>query len=176
MATIKFDNIDFEVSTEAAQAFKSFEARHAQLEGKCDAATAQVASLTAEKTALEASMDGRVKARVALQETGRKVLGAEAKVDAMSDRDIKLAVIAKVQKVEVPKDRQDNADYVQGRFEAAIAVAGPSAAGDARVAIHEALKTDNSTVESGKAEAARKKMYQDANDSHKKPISGGITK
>lgn len=59
-----------------------------------------------------------VKARVALETKAIQALGADAKLDGMSDRDIRMAVVKKLDKVEIEATRSD--DYVTAYFDSAV--------------------------------------------------------
>lgn len=79
------------------------------------------AELTKERQARKDADDSiapRVRARVALETAALAVLGREAKLDALSDRDIRTAVVKKVDAVELGADRSDA--YVEARFDSAL--------------------------------------------------------
>lgn len=126
---IRIDGIDYEAGS----------AEHLQAQAKLDAAKdAQIATLTAtsvaeksradkaegerdaEKTARADSEDpkkfqSKVLARVALEASVKDRLPAETKLDSLSDREIKIAVIRAKDGAFDPKDRTD--DYINGRFD-----------------------------------------------------------
>lgn len=114
---IRIDGIEVEVSTHAAQLFRKFEKeRNDAIEklnadlvkartdattasAKADVATGELAKVKQAHTdALDPKkMHEQVKARVALERSAATVLGTETKLDAMTDMDIRRAVIAKEQ-------------------------------------------------------------------------------
>lgn len=111
----------------ANEAVGAAKARADELEGELAAVTARAdaaeIALKAEKQARldHAAGEGdRVRARVALETAAAPILGAEFKADA-SDRDIKLAVVKRVDGDELAADSHDM--YINGRFEAAVKTA-----------------------------------------------------
>lgn len=128
---------------------------------RADAAAAQLVELTAKVTASEAlvvtekaradaaetarndaaqlatpeAIDARVAARVALVDGARGVLGAAFKADGVSDRDVRIAAITKLDPTFKADGRSD--DYVAGRFESVTRAT--TDATDAQVATHRAV-------------------------------------
>ena len=133
--TITLDGVEYEaIPRHAAQVITREVARSKdavaaatkradEAEGKADALAAEVADLKAKLDAASnpEAVAKAVRARVSLEQTARPFLGAEAKLDAMSDREIRCAVIAKTDTAFDPKDRSD--EYVAARFDGAIAAA-----------------------------------------------------
>ena len=90
-----------------------------------DKATARVDSLTeeltTEKKARKDAADAApaaVRARVDLETKAASVMPKEFKCDAMSDRDVRIAVIKHVTNVDIAADKSDA--YVEARYDAAI--------------------------------------------------------
>lgn len=126
MQKITVNGQEFEVSPEAAQAFEAELAKVKALgeeaakladsaNGKADALEAEVKTLKAKHAdAIDpAKLREAIKARVALEKQAEKFIGAD-KLDAMSDVEIKRAVISNVQ----PEFKLDDASesYVDGAF------------------------------------------------------------
>lgn len=86
-------------------------------EGERDAAKA--AQVTAEKQRTDAadSMHERVRARVELEGVGSRLLGDDFK-PAMSDGDIKRAIVKRVDAVDIAADK--SADYLEGFYSSAV--------------------------------------------------------
>ena len=125
------------------------------LEAERDALKAQLdAAEKARKDAAD-SFSSQVRARVDLEGAARQVLGADADLAAMTDREIRVAVVKKTDGVEVPAEKSD--DYVTARYDAAIERAGKAAAalGNVRT-IAEAGRQDAGDPET----AARQKMIE----------------
>lgn len=96
------------------------DARAAQAKAEAERDVARTDAADARDPVKQAA---RVAARVALEESARKVLGAEAKFDGKTDDEIKAAVVAKT----FPEFKLDSYDaavrpvYLAARFDAAIA-------------------------------------------------------
>lgn len=169
MALIKkrIDGIEFEISEEAAQAV-------AKLEGRADALAAQVKKLDAEAKSIVASIPGLVTARVALENTAAGIIGEEFKADGKTDNDIKLEVIAHVG-VEIPKNRQDDAGFVDGAFEVSVSMAGATSGEETRVAMNDALNAPPNKHQS-RIDTAIANAKKADSERWKKPITGAATK
>jgi hypothetical protein len=129
--TLKIDGVDFKMPAQAAQAvtrqlaikdskIEELTAENGKLAGKYDA-LASDAKKAGE--ALKAARDPKaiaalVNARVDLVEKARTVLGDEFKPDAMTDREIKAAVVSKLSPGAKLDGKSD--DYVNARFDAAM--------------------------------------------------------
>lgn len=143
MATEHIDGIPYEIGTEGhrtartrhdakaagelkelAEAKASAEAKLATEKGRADKAEARADAAEKRVKELEdpARLDARASERAALLEASRRVLGAEWKADGLSDRQIREAVLAKIDgkdfAPETLKARSD--DYVTARFDAEI--------------------------------------------------------
>jgi hypothetical protein len=137
MEKITIDGVEFEVSTSAAQAFRKFDAsrkdernrdadvmKQLKADGEKAAARADQAEsdLKKEKTARADAEDPKklraaIATRVSLESKAREFVGAEVKLDEMSERDVKIAVLAKLSPEFKADGKSD--DYVSARFDAA---------------------------------------------------------
>lgn len=158
--TERIDGIDYEIGTPAwEQARKNHDelvAARADAKDKSEKLTAATAQLAAEKNradALEAELapariDARVAERAALIEKVRPVLGAEAKLDGLSDHEIKVQAITKLDssfKLDSVAE-SERALYVRVRFDSEMrhatkSDAKPSPLADARLNV--STKTDS---------------------------------
>lgn len=91
--------------------------------------------LTKERQARKDADDSiapRVRARVALETAALAVLGREVKLDGMTDRDIRVAVVKRVDAIDLDASRSDA--YVEARYDSALerAEKAGSALADAR--------------------------------------------
>jgi hypothetical protein len=107
MDKVTIDGVAYEMAPEAARAV-------VKLQGRLDAA--EKARLDA---ADPATVAGIVSARVALLRQAEPFLG-DARTDAMSDRDVKIAVLKKLG-VEISADASDG--YLEGRYDAELGYA-----------------------------------------------------
>jgi hypothetical protein len=140
--TLRIDGVDCEIEIKASQIVER------ELERRADAAEAaekRADAAEAERDALQGKLDetakardeiqakldhetsaealaAKVAARVALESQAHKVLGREAKLDGLSDREIKVKAIQAAAADFDPADRSDG--YIDGRFEA-LAEAAP---------------------------------------------------
>lgn len=143
-------------------------------EGERDTAKSRADTAEKARTDALAATPAMVKERVALVTKATIVLGAAHKLDGKDlidcePRALRCAVIAKVDGSEVPADKRENDAYIEGRFDAAYAVASKStgAVDAAHAAIAAVTKTDaKPAVPNGDSEdpekAARKKMHEDS--------------
>lgn len=81
-------------------------------------AKAGAAAATARADAAEASFEDRVRGRVELLTVAGPVLGAEVRLDSLTDREVQLAVVKHVTGVDVSAEKSD--DYVAARYDAAL--------------------------------------------------------
>lgn len=146
--TLKIDGVDVKLPAQAAQLverqlakqdeeIEKLTAENGKLAGRADGLAAENKKLG---DALKAARDPKalsaaINARVDLISKARPVLGEEAKLDGLSDRDVKAAVVAKL----CPGAKLDgkSEDYVAARFDAAM----ESASGDALAAARAATET-----------------------------------
>ena len=186
MAKIKIGDQDYEVSAETKDAFEKFEKKNKEemdglkkamndmmpkaegekMKGKCDALETEVAQLKAKVDSTDGDktkFDAAVKARVELVATAKKVLKPEVQMDAMSDIEIKKAVV--VAKYPTAKLDGKCEIYVQAMYDqATVEAAKDTAAQDAlnkKTAAGQAgsTQTDDAPVSSADA---RKKMIADS--------------
>jgi hypothetical protein len=126
--------------------------------GEADAAKAKADSLEKELKAANdpARVDGLVRARVSLETKARKVLGDGVKLDGLTDRQVKTQVLEKL----APGVKFDSATgaYLDGRFDAAIDLAGSAALADVRQAADG--KAGDAKKDSADPEAARGRMIE----------------
>ena len=131
MTKIKIDGMEFEVEENLASLLtqKFDEAVKVATESKTDAekSTAKMDAVEKELKETKEKLDSavspealqaKIKARVALETIGGKILGEDAKLDEMTDEDIKKAVIVKL----VPDIKLDEKEpaYIQARFDAEV--------------------------------------------------------
>lgn len=132
-------------------------------EGERDALKAQLES--AEKARKDAvdSINENVRARVTLETKASPILGAEVKLDGLTEREIKLAVVKKIDGIDVPSEKSDS--YIDARYDSAIERA--ARADDALGAVRGAA--DAGRNDAGDAEAvAAKKMRERSANAYKK--------
>jgi hypothetical protein len=136
LVTLKVDGIDCQVPKECAQIVqKGLTTRDEAIAQAAKDATASKARLDAlegeldgTKTKLVAATDPKrfdaaVTERIALLDRAHAVLGAEAKLDSLSAREIKESVLKKVDPKATFENKSD--EYVQGRFDS-IELPAPS--------------------------------------------------
>lgn len=145
-----------EAASQKARADKA-EAERDTAKDRADAAE------QARKDAIDAA-PGITRARLQLEATAQRFLGAEFKVDGVDDVTLQRAVVEKLRGKPLPADKVTNAVYVQSRFDSAIEDAGESSAADAtlRVAAVDATRNRGDAVES-EADIARKARERNAN-------------
>lgn len=156
MVKVKLDSgLEYDAAPEVAQALakaaeqiKAFELKADAAIKAADEARAKADSATAELAKLSArDIDGEIKAaakiRGNLERTAATILDAEtvAKLDSMSDAEIKTAVILK----QFPEAKLDgvSADYLSARYDSAVELLGKAAAAGAS----QRQKTADSTQE-----------------------------
>jgi hypothetical protein len=142
--SIKIDSVDYaDIPRQAAQVIERELAKRsdaAQAEkSRADTAEGKLDALVKEHAEMKAKLDAAaspdalakaVKARVDLEAKARRVLGAEAKTDGMSDRDLRVAVIAKSDEKFDAKDRSD--EYVAARFDGVVSALPEEGAPESR--------------------------------------------
>lgn len=138
----------------AADATKTAET----VKGEADAAKAKVDALDAElkKATDPARIDSIVRARVAIEAKARGVLGDAVKLDGLTDRQVKTAVLEKL----TPGVKFDGASdaYLDGRFDSALDFAAKGALADVRKAAEGegAKKQDSADPEAARARMLRR--------------------
>jgi hypothetical protein len=189
MHNIRIDGITYEVTTpQAVQAFEKSEKAHADAvaalekavasskalaeanEAKLDAAREETKKALAELKELPTKVRADMAARTELETRARTVLGAEAKLDAMSPADVRKAVLAKLSP-ELKLDGKSEA-YVEARFDAALESAAKE---DGWKADAEKLdtteKADGFPPKEADPEAAKKAFMKKSQDAWKQPLS-----
>lgn len=193
---IVINGVEYEVSDQVAQALTRERADHAEqlatvrkdladarADGERNKAKLDAANdaLTAEKKARADATDPklfaeRVNARVALLVQARSVLPADTKLDGMTDRDIKIAVLGKL----VPDTKLDGKvdAYIDARFDMAIEAhekANP-ALDDLRRATGGANDTRNDAGTGDPDKDKRKAMVEANRKASLDPIPGAVQK
>ncbi len=114
MTKIKIDGHEVELAESEAAAVSTAVSK---LQAKADSATARADALQAKldhETSPEV-VNARVAARTALESKARAILGAEAKFDGKTDRDVRIETIKKAVLTFDAKDQSD--DYVAAYFD-----------------------------------------------------------
>ncbi|HEX6836045.1 MAG TPA: hypothetical protein VF334_05700 [Polyangia bacterium] len=179
MTKERIDGVDYEVGTDAHKAAcerrdaaeKARKATEEKLQARCDAAEGEVKKLKADMADMPSKIAAQAKARASLETGARKILGSEAKLDALTDAEVRLAAAKKAEPA-LKFDGKSEA-YVEGIFERAVAHADEEAQSAA------ALRTDvespivTTEIVNGErldaAEAARAKMVQRHRTNWQKP-------
>lgn len=128
MTKIRIDGVEYEVSESAAQAFAKVEKAYAEQlsaeKAKSDKETARAdtaeASLVKAREELAAAPEkirAEIKARVDLEVKAKEVLGEDARLDGLSDLDVKRSV---AEKALGKKIENKSAEYIQAAFELAF--------------------------------------------------------
>lgn len=144
------------VRADKAEADRDAErARADKLEADRDAQKERADKAEKARTDAAAAVPAQISARVALLTKAGAVLGAEAKIDEKTDREIKVAVIKKVCDADVPAEKSD--EYVDARYDAALeqAARAGEALGAARVLPFPAAGRVDAEIDE---EAARRRM------------------
>lgn len=138
---------------------------------RADAAETALAQTRKTLAELEAAMPSRVKARVSLEKQATDVLGDETKLDDMTDRDIKIAVVEKLSGAKLDAEKAKNDVYVEARYDGALEK-GSTGLENARAAAVNAGRSDAVPSDIVAASVTRKK----ASELWKAPIPGAATK
>lgn len=141
-----------------------------QAVAKADAAKADLEAMRSDVAGAEKSIGSRVADRVALELKAREVLGKDVAVKDMSDRDIKVAVIRKVD-ASAEVDGQKSIEYVNARFDAACDRATKASESLYRTRSGMELHTDGDNET-----AARDRMMARQREMWKQPSSGDAGK
>lgn len=180
---IRIDGVDFEVTEPVAQAYankkdaykKSIDKLEKQIAKEQARADAAEESLKAAQESLKAANDPaalreKISARVAIETQARSVLGSDVRLDTMSEREIRVAVLSKMNKNFKADGKSD--EYVSARFDIAIETAQKSddALSGVRQTIVDSEKADGEKVVLG-ADAARAKFMKETRNDWKKPLS-----
>jgi hypothetical protein len=151
MVKYKIDGVDFDVPEQVAQAFAKQDAAKSESlaaeKARADAAEGTSAAEKARADGLEkeleterkarqdaedpAKITAKVRLRADLENAARSVLGAETDVSGLSDLDIQIAVVEKVDGDKIAANEHER--YVRGRFDSACKRAARSDADLARL-------------------------------------------
>lgn len=184
MAKFKLDSVEFETEdTALAQAIvkkidelENVKSEKETLQGKCDASQDEIKSLKDElEKAKSEKLDNAqimeiARARLSLEETAKKFVSEEIKLDAMSDVEIKKEVI-KSQKPELSLEEKSDA-YVDGCFDIVIQ-AEVKKADESDKKIADAILNG---AEKNDAESARLKSIEHAKNLWTKPVGKFLDK
>lgn len=127
--TIKIDGVDATVEETTAQLIEKQQAKADAAvsasrgevdkeKARADAAEAELKKAKDELASAPAKIRNQIDARVALESKAKGVLG-ESKFDSMTDRQVRLAVLAKLAP-ELKADEKTSDVYVEARFDAAL--------------------------------------------------------
>ncbi len=206
METITIDGVNYEVSTQAAQAIRKMIASHdsavAELKKDLDVMTASADSakeeLDAEKKKreeLEKKHDAAVapevikdavKVRVRLERDAAKVLGEKTEdgkpidLDEMTDAEIRASVIKKVSPDQNLDDKSD--DYIAARFDMAIEIATKDKGDETRDAADRSrdavqrARQKDTGDDDANADTARDKMVKDQETRGRQPLEFGMSR
>lgn len=122
-ATARADAAEAKAKTETARADKA--------EGERDAAVVRADKAEQARADAAAAAPAVVRARIRLEDTAVKILGAEFKVDGVSDVEIQRAVVAKLTGKPLPEGK--GAEYVAARYDAALEDAAAATADSAKL-------------------------------------------
>ncbi len=194
----RIDGLEFKVTKNAGQAIdKALADRDGKItaitkdrdgvQARLDAATAELATA---KAALVAARDPKaieatIAARVALETDARKVLGADARFDGKTPRDVKAAAIAKAKPTIKLDGRSD--DYVDAMFDAVLAQHEAAAGsgertdgiGGARAAAEKAKNGDEKRADATDPDAgltAKQRHEKRMGEAGTKPITVGTAR
>jgi len=178
-AQVRIDGVTYDVTLQVAEAVGKLDARLSKLDADLAEAKKQLSaqqaradsaeeSLAAEKQAradealTPAKVREAVDARLALERAAAPILGSEMKLDAMTDDEIRRAVILELATdKDVAQKRLDAGDalYLAARYDAALeAYKPPEERNDALAAARQAGKDAATRTDS--ADDARKRMIQ----------------
>lgn len=120
-----------------------------------------------ERNDAAAAAPAQMRARLQLEATGSRVLGADWKADGLDDVTIKRAVVERLTAKALPADKSP--DYVAARFDLALELAGESLRADAdlRIAVGTVDKTRADDLASIRAAA-----HAEARNAGNKPLNG----
>jgi hypothetical protein len=175
---IKIDGVDYEIPESAAQAFAKVEAELQaklaesataleQAKARADSADSDAKKAKDELAAAPAKIREQIASRVALETSARKIMGAEAKFDGLSDIELTKAAAEKHHGLKFEGKPEA---YVQAMFDLAVAKAGEGSAVDA--ARSGTAPTTRSDATSEKAlDEHKEKYFAAARDAWKNPVS-----
>lgn len=176
----RFDGKDFEINEEASTLVAAMQtkldaetARASENAGKLAVATSEIGRLEQARKDDAAQIPALVTARVALVTEASKFLG-DVKLDTMSDREVKIAVLTKLD-AEFKADGMDDS-AINGAYGYALRIASKrnDSLDAARAAAVSA--TEARTDERPDADRARAKMIEENRNKWRQPIAGGTVK
>lgn len=190
---LQIDGITVEIEDQAAQLVKKAiatrddalgvaetEAKKAKTDLAAEKARADKASedLAAEEKAHKDATDPKVvrkhiDARLELERQASEILGKDAKVDAMTDAEIKSAVVLKTSKdPETTKKRLDGCDetYLAVRYDAAIEGFVPGEAGSSSSTLAAVRSDANSATDRADSDKARARMIEATQKAGSEPL------
>jgi len=183
MAKVKIDAVEYELSEAVASvvstkmdAFtKAVDGSKKEIEsltGRVDALQSELKAKTEEleKAKTEkldrAQMLAIAKERLALEGIAKEILGADEKLDALSDSEIKAKVIKKRNPDVAVEGKSE--DYLNGRFDVLRETLANGSKDKVADAIKDAPRNDGTVTD---AAAARKKMMEDAQNAWKNKVA-----
>lgn len=183
--------VEYEVSEQVSQAITR---EREQAKARLDAATEEAASLKKKLDQEKARADtatenlaeekrlrkdaedpekvkARVKARLTLEQSAKKVLGESEKLDGLSEKEIKVKVVQKTYPSADLKDKSD--DYLQARFDAALEklVEDKSDASESTTP-RQTVTEVTDAASSNDPYAVREKTLKEESERWKKPLKG----
>lgn len=196
MKKILINGVWYEVSETIAQAYEQeqnnqksrldakeqeLKATQSELEKTKARADSLSEDLSKEKKARQDAEDptkvqAKVKARVELETVAKKHLGAEAKFDGLSDKEIKAKVVQK-KYPNADKEKLKNDDYLQARFDTAIEQSSPdesrtdTATSQNDFGREIITRTDDAAPTADDPEAVRRKTIKEENERWKQPLN-----
>jgi hypothetical protein len=138
-------------------------AKLAAMEAKADSALAEVAKLKADAADAPKRIRAEMAARMNLENGARSVLGKAVKLDGLSDREVRVAVLTKLEPKFDVAPKSD--EYVSAKFDIAI----ESAKTDTTQELSE-TRTDEAPEVKHDAEAARLRSAKEMREMWKAPI------
>jgi hypothetical protein len=179
---IRIDGVDFEVAEPVAQAYANkkdaLKKEIAKAEKKADKAEARADAAEAElvkaKEALKVATDPvgmreQIKARVSLETQARSVVGPDIKLDSLSERDVKIAVISKLTPDFKASGKSD--DYVSARYDLAIETVAKSEDPLSLVRKDRIEEGNDDGTQHLDADKAKAKFMAESRSAWKKPLT-----
>lgn len=182
MLSIRFDGTDYPLGSEAEikaalKAWDRLQAKQAEsqatldkLSARADSADEQVKDLKSKlaEATDPARLDARVKARTKLVSDARLVLGAEEKLDGLSDRDVQVKTLVKGSKSFSAEGKSD--EYISARFDALIESKGSEETQRVRETAESVTRGD-ADPKGSNSEKARDAMNARNAEAWKQPLS-----
>jgi uncharacterized protein len=182
METIVINGVEYQVEKSVAQAYradsKRLEGERMELVKKAEAATGRLDAATEELKATQEKLaaaedpkrfDSAVQERISLLEQARKVVGADARFDGKSRREVMEAVLRHDNKDLDLTKKSD--DYVEARFDTFVESSRPHPSlGTTQAAAH-AAATGGSDADKFDSAAAHERMRKEMSEAWKKPLA-----